>query len=326
MTPQIPILVLLLTTSNLLVFPAFIGLLCRIRFTQHVRGEGPTSHLAKAGTPTGGGLLLAADVALVTIVYLFNVRGSHALSRVDVATLGFIVLNLLAGLVDDVLKEVRHANTGLLGYQKLLIQCAASVFLLWVAFPQIAPQLHLQSMVLPIGWVFYVLAVLYAVGMVNAFNLTDGLDGLLAKTSLPVFALATVFSFRQETGLAGWLPAAALAFCIAFLWFNTNKAAIFMGDTGSLTLGSIFVAWAFVSKNDVSSVLIGGLFLVEAASVMIQVLVFRATGRRRRVFLMAPIHHHFEKLGWEESKIVDRFFVVSLLFTLVGALTMRWGR
>jgi phospho-N-acetylmuramoyl-pentapeptide-transferase len=160
--------------------------------------------------------------------------------------------------------------------------------------------------------------------MVNAFNLTDGLDGLLAKTSLPAFAVAGGASLFHPSGLAGILPLAAVAFAISFLWFNGTKASVFMGDTGSLALGSIFVAWAFASGNEVSSILLGGLFLGEAISVMIQVLVFKASGRTKRVFLMAPIHHHFEKLGWAESKVVDRFFVVSILFVIAGALTMTW--
>jgi len=251
--------------------------------------------------------------------------GRTGLTRLDVAAVVFVAVSFLSGFLDDWTKEVKHRNDGLRGYQKLLIQTAAAGLFFYLAYPSIVPTLYLASgAVLLGGWAFYVVAMLYAVGMVNAFNLTDGLDGLLAKTSLPTFVVAGVASLLHPSGLAGILPLAATAFAISFLWFNGTKASVFMGDTGSLALGSIFVAWAFASGNQLSSILLGGLFLGEAISVMIQVLVFKASGRRTRVFLMAPIHHHFEKLGWAEPKIVDRFFVVSILFVIAGALTMTW--
>jgi phospho-N-acetylmuramoyl-pentapeptide-transferase len=318
------LMVLVLVLVDLALFPLLIAWLRRMRFTQLIRDEGPVSHKSKAGTPTGGGLMLVLNIVGVMAVYVFLIERS-ALAMLDVATLVFVVVSLLSGFLDDWTKEVKHRNDGLLGYQKLLIQTAAAGLFFYLAYPSIIPTLHLASgAVLLGGWAFYVFAMLYAVGMVNAFNLTDGLDGLLAKTSLPAFVVAGVASLLHPSGLAGILPLAATAFAISFLWFNGTKASVFMGDTGSLALGSIFVAWAFASGNQLSSILLGGLFLGEAVSVMIQVLVFKASGRRTRVFLMAPIHHHFEKLGWAEPKIVDRFFVVSILFVIAGALTMTW--
>jgi phospho-N-acetylmuramoyl-pentapeptide-transferase len=318
------LLVLVLVLVDLALFPLLIAWLRRIRFTQLIRDEGPASHKSKAGTPTGGGLMLVLNVAGAVAAYLF-VMGRMGLTRLDVATMVFVAVSLLSGFLDDWTKEVKHRNDGLRGYQKLLIQTAAAGLFFYLAYPLVVPTLYLASgAVLLGGWAFYVVAMLYAVGMVNAFNLTDGLDGLLAKTSLPVFAVAGVASLLHPSGLAGILPLAAASFAISFLWFNGTKASVFMGDTGSLALGSIFVAWAFASGNQLSSLLLGGLFLGEAISVMVQVLVFKASGRRKRVFLMAPIHHHFEKLGWTEPKIVDRFFVVSILFVIAGALTMTW--
>ena len=318
------LLVLVLVLVDLVLFPLLIAWLRKMRFTQLIRDEGPVSHKSKAGTPTGGGLMLVLNIVGVMAVYVFLIERS-ALAMLDVATLVFVVVSLLSGFLDDWAKEVKHRNDGLLGYQKLLIQTAAAGLFFYLAYPSIIPTLHLASgAVLLGGWAFYVFAMLYAVGMVNAFNLTDGLDGLLAKTSLPIFVVAGIASLLHPSGLAGILPLAATAFAISFLWFNGTKASVFMGDTGSLALGSIFVAWAFASGNQLSSILLGGLFLGEAVSVMIQVLVFKVSGRRTRVFLMAPIHHHFEKLGWAEPKIVDRFFVVSILFVIAGALTMTW--
>ena len=318
------LLVLILVLVDLALFPLLIAWLHRIRFTQLIRDEGPASHKSKAGTPTGGGLMLVLNIAGATAAYLF-IAGRTSLTRLDVATMVFVAISLLSGFLDDWTKEVKHTNDGLRGYQKLLIQTAAAGLFFYLAYPLIVPTLYLTSgAVLLGGWAFYVVATLYAVGMVNAFNLTDGLDGLLAKTSLPLFVVAGAASLLHPSGLAGILPLAAASFAVSFLWFNGTKASVFMGDTGSLALGSIFVAWAFASGNQLSSLLLGGLFLGEAMSVMIQVLVFKASGRRKRVFLMAPIHHHFEKLGWTEPKIVDRFFIVSILFVIAGALTMTW--
>jgi len=318
------LLVFILVLVDLALFPLLIAWLRRIRFTQLIREEGPASHKSKAGTPTAGGLMLVLNIAGAVAAYFF-VMGRTGLTRLDVAAVVFVAVSFLSGFLDDWTKEFKHRNDGLRGYQKLLIQTAAAGLFFYLAYPSIVPTLYLASgAVLLGGWAFYVVAMLYAVGMVNAFNLTDGLDGLLAKTSLPIFVVAGIASLLHPSGLAGILPLAAAAFAISFLWFNGTKASVFMGDTGSLALGSIFVAWAFASGNQLSSILLGGLFLGEAISVMIQVFVFKASGRRTRVFLMAPIHHHFEKLGWTEPKIVDRFFVVSILFVIAGALTMTW--
>jgi len=325
MTPRSAMsLTLVLALVDLALFPLLIIWLRRTRFMQLIRNEGPASHKSKAGTPTGGGLMLVLNIAGAIAAYLF-VTGRRGLTGLDVATLVFVAVNLLSGFLDDWTKELKYRNDGLHGYQKLLIQTVAAGLFFYLGYPSIVPTLRLASGgVLLAGWAFYVVAMLYAVGMVNAFNLTDGLDGLLAKTSLPAFAVAGVASLLHPSGLAGIFPLAAVAFVISFLWFNGTKASVFMGDTGSLALGSIFIAWAFASGNQVSSILLGGLFLGEAISVMIQVFVFKASGRRKRVFLMAPIHHHFEKFGWAEPKIVDRFFVVSILFVIAGALTMTW--
>lgn len=318
------LLAFVLALVDLAIFPLLIVWLRRTRFTQLIRDEGPASHKSKAGTPTGGGLMLVLNIAGAVAAHLF-VTGRRDLTGLDVATLVFVAINLLLGFLDDWTKELKHRNDGLLGYQKLLIQTVAAGLFFYLAYPSVVPTLRLASGgILLAGWAFYVVAMLYAVGMVNAFNLTDGLDGLLAKTSLPALAVAGLASLVHPSGLAGVLPWAALAFVVSFLWFNAAKASVFMGDTGSLALGSIFVAWAFASGNQVSSILLGGLFLGEAISVMIQVAVFKASGRRKRVFLMAPIHHHFEQLGWPEPTIVDRFFVVSILFVVAGALTMTW--
>lgn len=319
-------LLLLLAVFNLVLFPSLISLLRRAGFTQLIREEGPDSHKTKAGTTTSGGFMLVFNVLVVCLVYYAGGTSGHRLSCIDTAVLLFVAVNLLSGFLDDWLKERKHRNDGLLGYQKILIQTFAAALFFIVGGGALRGNVSAGATVLLSGWWFFVIAMVYAVGMVNAFNLTDGLDGLLASTSLPVFVAATVEGVLHPSGLAGVLPAAAAAFDIAFLWFNGPRAAVFMGDTGSLALGSVFVAWAFASGQELASLLVGGLFLVEALSVMIQVGVYRLSGRRKRVFLMAPIHHHFEKLGWAEDKIVARFFVVSVLFVLAGVLIMTTWR
>ncbi|MDT8340502.1 MAG: phospho-N-acetylmuramoyl-pentapeptide-transferase [Longimicrobiales bacterium] len=336
-----------LVTALLAAFvlgPATIRWLTRLRVGQVVRVEGPETHLKKAGTPTMGGSLIILAAALSTLLWA-RPNWYSGLCLVTVVWMGGI------GFLDDYLKVVRGKPEGLVGRLKLAGQVsfglALGVFLVlrpvapypseWTGVPFLAESFaHLAP------WAFVALVALVVTGSSNAVNLTDGLDGLaagLAAIASVTFAVLAYVTGRVDTSLylgLFYLPGAeemtifALALagaCMGFLWFNAHPAEVFMGDTGSLALGGALGAIAILIKKELLLVIVGGVFVLEAVSVMLQVGVFRYTTRRhgtgRRVFRMAPIHHHFEKLGWPESKVVIRFWILGILCAMVAVSTLK---
>ena len=322
--------VLLGAVVTMAIMPVFIKFLRSHLIGQQVRADGPESHLVKQGTPTMGGVIMLI-AATVVVAILAEPAPETWLVMVAVLATGAL------GLFDDASKVVHERSLGLTPKAKLIGQfLIATLFVLaavnWlgveptVTIPFVYTfDLGVLTTTLPfamptgadfsIPWLYLIFADILLAGLSNATNLTDGLDGLLGGTIMVVMLVMAAITFRVGL-LDGAIVAAALAgCCIGFLWFNSYPADIFMGDTGSLALGTALGCLAIVSKTEVLSLIIGGLFVVEALSVIIQVLYYKKT--RKRLFLMAPLHHHFEKKGWSEVKVVIRFWIVSA--ALAGA-------
>ena len=309
------------------IMPPWIKFLRSANIGQQVRDDGPKTHLVKQGTPTMGGLmmLIAVVVALLIVGYL-TVEAFVLIAAV--------LLTGALGLFDDASKVIHERSLGLTARGKLIGQFAiATVFILvcvnylgidpTVSIPFIYTfDLGIFTTVLPIGngfaipWLYLVFVDILLVGMCNAVNLTDGLDGLASGTVMIVMVVMAAIAYRTNLLEPAILAAALAGACIGFLWFNSYPADIFMGDTGSLALGMGFGCLAVVTKTEFLAIIIGGLFVAEALSVMIQVAHFKRTGKR--VFLMAPLHHHFEKKGWSETKVVIRFWIISGVFAAIG--------
>lgn len=323
------IAVVIAAALTMAFMPAFIRLLTRKRLGQQVRADGPQSHLVKQGTPTMGGLImLLAMLATSLLVCSPSVQST--------LLLGVTLLAGALGFVDDASKIAHERSLGLTPKAKLVGQFGiATVFcLVAVNFGGIDPTVHIPfvytfdlgilTTTLPVGdgfdipWLYLIFVNILMVGMCNAVNLTDGLDGLAAGTVMIVMLVMAAIAFRSDLLDSAVFAAALAGACIGFLWYNAFPADIFMGDTGSLALGMALAALAVLTKTEFVVVIIGGLFVAEALSVMIQVAYFKRT--KKRVFLMAPLHHHFEKKGWSETKVVVRFWIVSGVLAATGFL------
>ena len=295
-----------------LIGPVLIPYLHKLKFGQSIRECGPASHMKKSGTPTMGGLMILAALVLALCWGKFT---PHVLMAL-VLTLGHAVI----GFIDDYIKVVMKRNLGLTAKQKFLLQ-----FILAGAYVYFA-ETHLQNtnlwvplvnVTFDFGWAYYALAFILLVGTTNAVNLTDGLDGLVSFVSVPVTLAFAFIAYMQGmldvSGFALGLTGA----CLGFLLFNRHPAQVFMGDTGSLALGGGVAALALLTHTELLLVIIGGIYVAEATSVIIQVAYFRLTGGKR-FFRMAPLHHHFELGGWKEVKVVECFTIVSFLLSAVG--------
>lgn len=322
--------------------PSFVRLLRRYRIGQRIREEGPEGHQVKQGTPTMGGLLIV--VATVIPYAIFSNFGMRS-----VAVLGAMLGCAFIGALDDYLSVVRRRSLGLRGRYKLLLQLGVSIWIILIAEQQdISTRIFIPVVDthIQLGVLWYPLVFLIVLGASNAVNLTDGLDGLAAGTTtiaMLAFTSMAVIGWRvgeRELSLPGAesrpgtpgffelevftsqtldlavLAAALLGACVGFLWFNSYPAEVFMGDTGSLALGGALAGFAIFTKTELLLPLIGGIFVIEAASVIIQVISFRVFGRR--VFLMAPIHHHFEMKAWSETKIMFRFLIIASIFAAIA--------
>jgi phospho-N-acetylmuramoyl-pentapeptide-transferase len=300
---------------------------------QPIRADGPQTHLAKRGTPTMGGLLILISVSVSVLLWM-DLANPYVWACLLV-TCGFGVI----GWLDDYDKVKKASHKGLSGRVRLLFEFAIAGFATWLIVRTGSTNLYLpfvQGPVANLGWLYIVFGAVVIVAFGNAVNLTDGLDGL---ATMPVIIAALAFlliaylvgnaRFATYLGIphilgVGDLTVLCLAIVgagLAFLWFNAPPAAVFMGDTGSLALGGALGAVAVACHHEFVLVIIGGLFVVEALSVVIQVAVFKRTGKR--VFLMAPIHHHFEHLGWSEPTVVIRFWIISFVLALAGLATLK---
>ncbi len=301
---------------SLLAGPSAIGYLRGLKLGQQVRLDGPQTHLKKAGTPTMGGLLIILAVVVSLIVFR---PLSPSMTILLFATLGFAAI----GFVDDFLKVVAKRSLGLRAREKLVGQFGVAFLVAVYAAARLGTDLLIpfsgQKLILPV-FIYLPLTVLVIAGTANAVNLTDGVDGLAAgSTAIAAAALGLVAYFLDYPDLAIFAGALTGA-CLGFSWFNAPPAQVFMGDIGALGLGAALATLAVLSKTSLFLLIVGGLFVLETLSVIIQVLSFKLSGRR--FFRMAPLHHHFELLGWSEATIMIRFSLVSLVFALVGLLAV----
>jgi phospho-N-acetylmuramoyl-pentapeptide-transferase len=294
--------------------PRFIEFLRAKEFGQQIREEGPAGHHGKAGTPTLGGLAIFLAIC-VPFLILSDYRAQ------SVAVVGTTLAMAGLGFADDVIKLRRRRSLGVSGRTKLLVQ-ALTAIALWITVSEFVGisdslKLHVVDASIDMGILYPVLIFFVLAGATNGVNLTDGLDGLAAGCCAIVFLTFTAMTFITpgEEDLA-LLCACLVGACVGFLWFNSFPASVFMGDTGSLGLGGAIAALAVLTKTEVLLIVIGGIFVIEALSVAIQVVAFQRF--RTRVFLMAPIHHHFELLGWSETKIILRFWIVAAICAAIG--------
>lgn len=290
-----------------------IPLLQRLKAQQSIREDGPQAHLAKAGTPTMGGLfMMLALVITVCIVPPYSVT----LWMLLFLTLGHGAL----GFSDDFIKAVKRRNLGLTAKQKLLGQAVLAVIFCYISIAYAALPttlwIPLVDITIDLGYAYYILAFIIILGTTNAVNLTDGLDGLATGISAIAGATFAVVGLLVGSLSVTFFGIVVSAVCLGFLYFNANPAKVFMGDTGSLALGGAFVGMAIATKTELLLIVIGFVFVVEALSVILQVASFKTRGVR--IFRMSPIHHHFELGGWSERKVVYVFWTVSLVTALLG--------
>lgn len=300
----------------LITGPFLIPKLHQLKFGQSIREEGPKSHQAKSGTPTMGGMMIILGLVVGALV-----AGQWS---VELGLALFIVLgHFVIGFVDDYIKVVRKHNLGLKAKQKLLGQIIMAAMVAY--FGNLPTDLWVPFVGnVELGSFFYVLLFFVLVGTTNAVNLTDGLDGLAAGTvSVASLCFMVVCLILGNYNLAIFC-AATVGACLAFLKFNYNPAKIFMGDTGSLALGGAIASMGILTHTELLLVVIGFIFVMEAMSVIIQVISFKTTGKR--VFLMSPIHHHFELKGWKETKVVHTFWCWGLLAGILGILLLTSGQ
>ncbi len=317
---------------------AVIAWLRRLKVGQHVRDDGPKTHLSKQGTPTMGGVLIV--LALVASTLLWSDLTNKYVWVVIFATLAFGGI----GFWDDYLKVVKKRSKGLNALQKMGLQVAASVAIaIFLYHPADPYSTHvsvpfLKQFFINLGWFYIPFVVIVIVGSSNAVNLTDGLDGLaIGLVGIAATANAVIVYLGGNKIIADYLKilyipgsgelvifcGALLGASLGFLWYNAHPAEVFMGDVGSLSLGGALGTLAVVTKHELILVIVGGIFVVETLSVALQVASFKLTGKR--VFKMAPIHHHFEQMGWPESKVIVRFWIIGIILALVslGSLKLR---
>lgn len=308
------------------------------KFGQPIRADGPQSHQLKAGTPTMGGLMVLGSVITSTLLFA-------DLKSIYIWTSLFVMVSFGAlGFMDDYLKVTKNNHYGLRGKMKLLVQFLVGVIACYMVQSE-AHEMHvshisfpfLKNFILDIGYFYLPFVSIVIVGSSNAVNLTDGLDGLAIVLVAIVAACFGIISYLAGNIVyANYLQiiyvpnvseltilcSAIVGAGIGFLWFNCQPAEIFMGDTGSLSLGGVIGTVSVVTKHELILAIIGGVFVMETLSVIIQVYYFKFTGGKR-IFRMAPLHHHFEQLGWSESKVVIRFWIMGIIFAIIGLASLK---
>jgi phospho-N-acetylmuramoyl-pentapeptide-transferase len=304
---------------SLLLGPIIIPMLRKLKIGQSIREEGPQSHLSKSGTPTMGGIIIF--LALLITVGTSGILSNDMILLLT-ATFGFGFI----GFIDDYIKIVKRRNLGLRAYQKLLAQIILAVILALyqsntsiVETKIIIP--FLSNQYLDLGILYIPFIVFVVVGTVNSVNLTDGLDGLASGVSIIVLSFFSLVAINWGMSSIAVFSSSLIGACLGFLVHNAHPAKVFMGDTGSLALGGAISAIAILMNLSLLLPIVGGIFFVETLSVIIQVISFKLTGKR--VFLMSPLHHHFEQKGWKETKVVGVFWLVTAILCIIGIISLK---
>ena len=298
--------------------PIFIPMLARFKFGQTVRDEGPQSHLAKNGTPTMGGVIMIIAI-LITGLTRAKISQGLIVGLICIVGFGFV------GFLDDFIKIKMKRSLGLKAYQKIILQFALA---LYIAYYQYSASPSATQLVIPftnhiinLGIWYIPFMMIFIIGTVNAVNLTDGLDGLASGVTLIVSCFFILFAVSISNSDVAILAAATAGACLGFLGFNAYPAKVFMGDTGSIALGGAVVAFATLTNSPLIIIIVGFIYLAEALSVMIQVTYFKLTNGKR-IFKMAPLHHHFEQCGWPETRVVFVFWIVTVVLCWIGVLAV----
>ena len=301
---------------SLLLGPIIIPMLRRFKIGQSIREDGPQSHLSKTGTPTMGGIIIFAALLITVVTSGILTRDSILLLM---ATLGFGLI----GFIDDYIKIVKKRNLGLRAYQKLVFQIIIAVIL---AVYQTNTSVAGTKVIIPfvknqyldLGVMYIPFIVFVVVSIVNSVNLTDGLDGLATGTTIIVLSFFSLVALNWGMESIAMFSSALTGACMGFLIHNAHPAKVFMGDTGSLALGGALSAITIIMNLPLIFPIVGGIFTVEALSVVIQVASFKLTGKR--VFLMSPLHHHYEQKGWKETKVVGVFWFITAILCIIGVV------
>jgi phospho-N-acetylmuramoyl-pentapeptide-transferase len=315
MTVRILLTLLITLPAAVIIFPFFIRRMQKLQYGQQIRDDGPLRHSVKAGTPTMGGVVILAIASAASLIMAGN---SPVIYLLLLITLGCGLI----GFLDDYYKIIRSSSLGLKARSKMA--GLATITLLYIVFSRIM-DLYSSVVILPffdlvidLGFIYPIFVFLIIAGFSNSVNLTDGIDGLAAGTSvisLTAFAIIAIAAGFPEAAI---FSSALIGATAGFLIFNRYPARLFMGDVGSLALGGALAALALVAKAELFLIIIGGIFVLEAASVMAQVISFQLTGRR--ILLMSPLHHHFELKGWTEWRVVATFCGAALIFSVIGVL------
>ncbi len=327
-TPQLIMLFGLSFVLNILLIKALIPFLHKLKYGQTIRVDGPQTHLKKQGTPTMGGVVFI-PVAILSVILIYsglfqqNLLGDASMQAIIFVTLGYFLI----GLVDDYLIVVKKDNEGLSIKQKLFFQSIIAVAFIFVFLRPNNNNVELLTTIqIPIihlninlGWLYPVFVFFMFVGSTNAVNFTDGLDGLASGTMICALVPMFLFGYHQKIVSVQAVSLSMIAALLAFLVYNHHPAKIMMGDTGSLPLGAMLAALFIVTKQELLFLIIGGVFLIEIMSSILQIASYKLRNKKR-IFRMAPIHHHFELGGWSEKRVVYTFWAAGALFAIIGYL------
>lgn len=301
---------------SLVLGPITIPILRRLKFGQNIRKEGPQSHLKKAGTPTMGGVIFILSTTITMILMRFNPTDEAMIALYSFIAFGFI------GFLDDMLKIVKKESEGLKAWQKMLLLLIFSSAIAIYGYYNLGTNLKIPFIgtEIPLGILYIPFVIVYYAGATNAVNLTDGLDGLASTVTVLVLTFFTVVAFTMKQESIAIFSIALTGGLLGFLKYNAYPAKVFMGDTGSLAIGGAIATIALVLELPIILFIVGGIYVIETISVILQVGSYKLRGKR--LFKMAPIHHHFEQVGWNETKIVTVFAVITVLLCFIGFIAL----